>query len=118
MLLETRQFAFVGSQWTNETEAAAAPAISVNSLQETWAFVVSGHLEGKPAFDGYQVIVRNLRANTTMTGSVQGDYFAAATADLARRSVVQVGDVIEVRVIGPDRNVESHTLTFKVTPET
>ena len=52
-----------------------------------------------------------------ITTSVQGDYFAAATADLARRSVVQVGDLIEVRVIGPDRNVESHTLNFKVTPE-
>ena len=23
-------------------------------IQETWAFVVSGHLEGKPAFGGYQ----------------------------------------------------------------
>ena len=115
---ETRQFAFVGSQWTNETEdAAAAPAISVEPLQEAWAFVVSGHLEGKSTFDGYQVIVRNLRTNNTITGSVQGDYFAAATADLSRRSVVEVGDVIEVRVIGPDKNVESHTLTYEVTPE-
>ena len=116
----TRQFAFVGSQWTNETEnAAAAPSISVETFQEqeAWAFVVSGHLQGRPAFDGYQVIVRNLRTNSTITTSVRGDYFAAATADLARRSVVRVGDVIEVRVIGPDRNVESHTLTYKVTPE-
>ena len=115
---ETRQFAFVGSQWTNQTEgAAAAPAISVEPIQEAWAFVVSGHLEGKRAFEGYQVIVRNLRTNNTITTSVQGDYFAAATADLARRSVVQVGDVIQIHVIGQDRNVESHTLNFKVTPE-
>ena len=114
---ETRQFAYVGSQWTNETEAAAAPSVSVEPVQEAWAFVVSGHLEGKTTFDGYQVIVRNLRTNSMITTSVQGDYFAAATADLARRSVVQVGDLIEVRVIGPDRNVESHTLNFKVTPE-
>ena len=113
---ETRKFAFVGSRWTNQTEgAAAAPAIS--QAQEAWAFVVSGHLEGKTAFDGYQVIVRNLRTNSMITASVQGDYFAAATADLARRSVVQVGDVIEVRVIGPDGNVESHTLSSTVTPE-
>ena len=48
---------------------------------------------------------------------MQGDYFAAATADLARRSVVQVGDEIEVYVIGPGGVVESPTLDFKVTPE-
>ena len=121
---ETRQFAFVGSEWTNQTEtAAAAPAITPlirgdrGVDQEAWAFVVSGHLEGEPAFDGYQVIVRNLRTDRVITTSVQGDYFAAATADLARRSVVQVGDVIEVRVIGLNGNVESHTLNFEVTPE-
>ena len=114
---ETRQFAFVGSEWTNQTETAAAPAVSVEPIQEAWAFVVSGRLEGQSTFEGYQVIVRNLRTDKVITGSVQGDYFAAATADLARRSVVQVGDEIEVRVIGPDRNVESHNLNFKVTPE-
>ena len=48
---------------------------------------------------------------------MQGDYFAAATADLTRRSVVQAGDVVEVRVIGPSGNVESQTLSVKVTPE-
>ena len=109
---------FTGSAWTNQTEdAAAAPAISVESVQEAWAFVVSGHLQGKPAFDGYQVIVRNLRTDSIVIASVQGAYFAAANADLARRSIVEAGDVIEVRVIGPDQNVESHTLNFKVTPE-
>ena len=118
---QTRNFAFVGSQWTNQTEeAAAAPsALSMRTpqVQEAWAFVVSGHLVGKPAFDGYQVIARNLRTNSTITASVQGDYFAAATVDLARRSVVQVGDTIELRVMGPDGNVESQILSVKVTPE-
>ena len=115
---QTRNFAFVGSRWTNQTEAAAAPpAISMEMSQGAWAFVVSGHLEGKSAFDGYQVIVRNLRTNSMITASVQGDYFAAATADLARRSVVQVGDVVELRVIGPNGNFESQPLSFKVTPE-
>ncbi|MXV75714.1 T9SS type A sorting domain-containing protein [Candidatus Poribacteria bacterium] len=116
---ETRNFAFVGARWTNQTEAAAAsPAISAETPQEAWAFVVSGHLKGKPAFDGnYQVIVRNLRTNSTITASVRGNYFAAATADLNRRSVVQVGDVVEVRAIGPDGNFESQTLSVTVTPE-
>ena len=117
---ETRQFAFVGAPWTNQAEAAAEPPfISVDAPQEreAWAFVVSGHLDGKPAFDGYQVVVRNLRTDSTITAPVQGDYFAAATADLSRQSVVQVGDEIEVYAIGPDGVVESPTLNYKVTPE-
>ena len=121
---EAREVAFVGSAWTNQMDtAAAAPAITPlirgdrGVAQEAWAFVVSGHLEGKTAFDGYQVIVRNLRTDRAITASVRGDYFAAATADLSRRSVVQVGDVIEVRVIGPNGNVESPSLIYKVTPE-
>ena len=111
---ETRNFAFVGAPWTDPTEAAAAPsAVST----EAWAFVVSGHLKGRSTFDGYQVIVRNLRTNSLITTSVQGDYFAAATADLTRRSVIRVGDVVELRVIGPGGNAESQTLSFKVSPE-
>ena len=117
---ESRDFAFVGAPWTNRTKAAASPpAVSVEISQEqnVWAFVVSGHLDGKSTFDGYRVIVRNLRTNSTISTSVEGDYFAAATADLARRSVVEVGDVIELHVVGPDGNVESHTVRFNVTPE-
>ena len=121
---ETRNFAFVGSQWTNQTEAAAAPpAISTQMPKDAWAFVVSGRIgqptpyEGKSNFDGYHVNIRNLRTNSTLITSVQGDYFAAATADLTRRSVVKVEDLIEVRVLGPEGNVESQTHSFKVTPE-
>ena len=114
---QARDFAFIGAPWTDQTEDAAAPAISMDTPQEAWAFVVSGHLKGKPTFDGYQVITRNLRTDSTVATSAQGDYFAAATADLSQRSVVQVGDVIEIRVVGPNGNVESQTLNYKVTPE-
>ena len=105
-LPKARDIVFTGTAWTNQMQGPAAPFAT--TPYQTWAFVVSGHLEGKTAFDGYQVIVRNLRTNHIITASVSGDYFAAATADLTRRSVVQVGDVIEVNVIGPEGNVESH----------
>ncbi len=118
---QARNFAFVGSRWINQKEAVAAPspitALTRGVAHEAWAFVVSGYLDGKSAFDGYRVIVRNLRTNSTITASVEGDYFAAATADLSRRSVVEVGDVIELHVVGPDGNVESHTVRFSVSPE-
>ena len=112
---ETRNFAFVGAPWADPRETAAAAPSAIST--EAWAFVVTGHLKGNPSFDGYQVMVRNLRTNRVITTSVIGDYFAAATADLTRRSVVQVGDVVEVRAIGPDGNFESQTLRVKVTPE-
>ncbi len=67
---ETRQFAFVGSEWTNQERAAAAPAIAAETAQHGWAFVVSGHLAGKLAFDSYTVIVRNTRTNSAITASV------------------------------------------------
>ena len=132
---QPRNFAFVGAPWTDPTkDAAAAPAITplirgdrgvVTPLirgdrgvnQEAWAFVVSGNLAGKPTFDGYTVNVRNLRTDSVITASVQGDYFAAATADLTRKSVVQTGDIVEVRVLGPDGNFESHIRSFEVTPK-
>ena len=115
---QPRNFAFVGAPWTSQTEAPAAPPIiSTEMPKEAWAFVVAGHLAGKPAYDGYKVSVRNLRTDSTLTASVQGDYFAAATADLTRRSVVRTGDVLELRVIGPDGNFESQTISFEVKPE-
>ena len=121
---ETRNFAFVGAPWTNPTETAAAPTAITplirgdrGGTQEAWAFVVSGRLESKPTFEDYKVIVRNLRTDSRITASVQGDYFAAATADLTRRSVVRVGDVVEVRVVGPDGNLESQPLRLKVTAD-
>ncbi len=114
-LPKARDIVFTGTAWTNQMQVPAAPLAT--TPYQTWAFVVSGHLEERPAFDGYQVIVRNLRTDSTITAPVQGDYFAAATADLARRSVVEVGDVIEVRVIGPGGTVESQTLSYQVTPE-
>ena len=138
-LPKARDVVFTGTAWTDQEQGAAAPRAT--APPQTWAFVVTGRLNGKPAsewiasavenpasewiasavenpaFDGYKVIVRNLRTNSAITASVSGDYFAAATADLARRSVVQVGDMIEVRVIAPDGNVESQTRNFQVTPE-
>ena len=114
-LLKSRDVVFTGTAWTDQMQTATAPRAGTSP--QTWAFVVTGRLNGKQAFDGYKVVVRNTRTNSTRSASVEGDYFAAATADLARRSVVEVGDVIELHVVGPDGNVESRTVRFKVNPE-
>ena len=116
---QARNFAFVGAHWTNERYTGAAPFAKPNlPTRETWAFVVSGHLDGKPTtFERYKVIVRNLRTNSKITTSVQGDYFAAATADLNRRSVVQVGDNLELTVTDTNGNIVSEKYIVPVTPD-
>ncbi len=112
---EARNFAFNGSRWTNQTEEAAAP-IATLTPQNVWAFVVSGQLEGTQNYDGYLITIRNLRTNSVMTAQVKGHYFAAATVDLARKSVVHVGDTLEVTVSDKNGNIASEKFSFEVTP--
>ena len=111
---ETRNFAFVGAPWTNQTEAAAAAPIARSN--QTWAFAVSGKLEGIAYSNGYTVEVRNLRTNSVMTSDVRGNYFAAATADLNYRSVVEVGDTLELVVTDMNGNIVSEKFNFTVNP--
>ena len=113
-----RQVAFVGAPWTNQPQVPAAPiARSIDTPNGAWAFVVSGQLEGVQNLEGYLVTVRNLRTNAIMTNRVRDGYFAAATADLSRQSVVQVGDTLEVTVADATGEIASEKLSFVVTPE-
>ena len=104
---------FVGTGWSNYPSAAPG----TTSDNDAWAFVLSGRLEGNRNFDGYLVSARNLRTHTIMKDRVRNGYFAAATADLARRSVVQVGDTLEVTVTDPTGEIASDGFTFTVTPD-
>ncbi len=111
---QQRDVIFVGAEWSNDMKAAAAPTIKTS--KETWAFVVSGYVEGLQNLNSYQVTVRNSRTQDVMTTQVRNKYFAAATADLNYRSVVKVGDTMEVTVTDTDGNTASEKFIFKVTP--
>ncbi len=115
-LLQSRQVTFVGAPWTNQLQVAAAPGAAL--AEGAWAFVVSGHLESEQNLDGYLVIVRNLRTNAVMAGNVRAGYFAVATADLSRRSIVQVGDSLEVTVTDTTGAIAWEKFDFTVTPDT
>ena len=112
---QPRQVAFVGAPWTNQPQVAAAP--STTSTDGAWAFVVSGRLESARNFDGYLITVRNLYTNAIMTGHVRDGYFAVATADLSRQSVVQVGDSLEVTVTDATGEIASEEFSFTVIPD-
>ena len=115
-LLHSQQVTFVGAAWTNQLQAAAAPSMTLN--KGTWAFVVSGRLKGKRNLNGYRVTARNLRTNAIMIGRVRDEYFAVATADLSRKSIVQIGDSLEVTVTDITGEIASEQFNFTVTPDT
>ena len=115
-LMQPQQVTFVGAAWTNRIQAAAAP--DVKSNEGAWAFVLSGRLEGERKRNGYLVTARNLRTNAIMTGVVRDGYFAVATADLSRKSIMQVGDSLAVTVTDTTGEIASEQFRFTVTPDT
>ena len=119
-LPQPRAIVFTGTAWTNQTQAPTAPALTPmirgdrGVVQEAWAFVVSGYLEGIQQLDGYLVTVRNHRTNTVMTSQVRDNYFAAATVNLNYRSVVEPGDTLELVVTDTQGNMVSEKFNFTV----
>ena len=113
-LLQHQQVTFVGAPWTNQLHTAAAPSAALD--EGAWAFVVSGRLESERNLDGYLVTAQNLRTDAIMTGNVRDGYFAVATADLSRRSIVRVGDSLEVLVTDTTGEIASEKFDFTVTP--
>ena len=113
-LPEPRAVVFTGTKWMHQAQVAAAPIAT--PLNQTWAFVVSGYLGGTQHFNGYRVTIRNTRTNAVMKARVRGNYFAAATADLSYRSVVELGDRLELTVTDTHGNIASERRNFTVTP--
>ena len=111
-----RDIVFTGTGWTNQTQVPTAPLATIP--YQTWAFVVSGYLEGIQQFNDYLVTVRNHRTNTIMEARVRGNYFAAATADLNYHSVVEVGDTMELIVTDTNGNIASEKFNFTVNADT
>ena len=115
-LLQSRQVTFIGAAWTNQPQVAAAPDAALT--EGAWAFVISGRLESERNLNGYLVIARNLQTDAIMMGNVRDGYFAVATADLSRQSIVEVGDSFEISVTDTTGEIASEKFSFTVTPDT
>ena len=109
---------FVGAAWTNEPPLAAAPTLETDSA---WAFVVSGALNlpddktgwhgGTAPTDSYTIQARNLRTSVITTDLVsKSGYFALASADLSKKSIIQATDKLEIIAKDASGNVVSRVV--------
>jgi hypothetical protein len=108
---ESKVVSFVGAAWTNEPPVEAAPSLETDTA---WAFVLSGSLsstDDKSNFDGYTIQVRNLRTGVITTNVVsKSGYFALASADLSKNSIIQAGDRFEIIAKDASGNIVSKVI--------
>ena len=102
---------FTGKAWNNQSKAAddapAAPTLSNN--KNTWAFVVTSDIRDMATGTGYILIAKNLRTGTIATETITSEVkrSAAVWADLNRKSVVEVGDKLEIALYDERGNIVS-----------
>ena len=102
---------FTGTAWDNHPEAAddapAAPTLSTH--KNTWAFVVTSNIRAMKTGTGYILIAKNLRTGTIATEPITSEVKRASAvwADLNRKSVVEVGDKLEIALYDERGNIVS-----------
>ncbi len=93
-------FTFTGTAWQNKSDdAAAAPKVS--TAKDAWAFVITSALQDKENGATYTVVAKNLRTGVVATEKVANEKasVSAVWANMNRKSVIQVGDKLEIALL-------------------
>ena len=93
-------FTFTGTAWQNKSDdAAAAPKVS--TAKDAWAFVITSALQDKENGATYTVVAKNLRTGVVATEKVADEKasVSAVWANINRKSVIQVGDKLEIALL-------------------
>ena len=109
-------FTFTGTMWYNQSDdAAAAPKIV--TTKRAWAFVITSNLQDKEAGASYTLVAKNLRTGVVTTEDVTSNkgHVSAVWADLNLKSVIEVGDKIEIVLHDEQGTIVSGPFQHKVT---
>ncbi len=92
---------FTGTAWQHQPAADDAAAPKIPTASSAWAFVVTTDLQDKTVDTSYTVVAKNLRTGVVTSKKVSTDkeQVSAVWADLNRKSVVEVGDKIEIALL-------------------
>ena len=94
---EAKVVAFVGGPWRNNPPVEAAPPSNASAGTSAWAFIFAANVED---LGDVMLTVHNPHTGRveTMVSAEMPGVVHAVWADLSRRSVVEVGDVLEIEV--------------------
>ncbi len=106
---------FTGTAWQKlSDDAAAAPKISAS--QSAWAFVITSDLQGKEDVS-YTMLAKNLRTGVVTSQKVDNDkgHVSAVWADVNRKPVIKVDDMVEFTLVDEDGTIVSGPFQRTVT---
>ena len=109
-------FTFAGTAWQNKSDAIAA-APNMSTAKNAWAFVITSNLQDKENGSTYTIVAKNLRTGVIATENVANDKesVSAVWANINRKSVIQVGDKLEVTLLDKRGTVVSGPFQRTVT---
>ncbi len=109
-------FTFTGTAWMNQSDDAAAAPKGITA-KSAWAFVLTSDLQNKETGKTYTVVAKNLRTGVITTQKVANDKgsVSAVWANMNRKSVIQVGDKLEVTLLDKRGTVVSGPFQRTVT---
>ena len=90
---------FTGKAWNDQSGTEAAPAApALATAKSAWAFVVTSSIRNMEKGTGYTLVAENRRTGTIAIDIIKNHAkrSAAVWADLNRKSVVKVGDNLEI----------------------
>ena len=91
---------FTGTAWQMQSDdAAAAPKIP--TAKSAWAFVITSGIQSTEKGATYTVVAKNLRTGvvTTKEAAADKETVSAVWADLNRKSIIKVGDAVEITLL-------------------
>ena len=101
------KFTFSGTAWMHESKPAAAPKII--NVDNAWAFILTSNLQGLHTGETYTITAKNLRTGVIATEKVSSEKesVSAVWANLNRKSVVKVGDKLEIILLNEHGTIVS-----------
>ena len=127
-ILNARQTATVaisGEPWTNVSEIAAAPLVTLKGIEvgdTTPVLGLRGSVVDEEAglkVDGFRVTVKNLSSGRAVTGMTkdEGTGYQLTVVDIETTRAARIGDVLEISARSPNPFIGVKPLRYTVTAE-